>query len=213
MKNIVTPKRVSIVVVFTFIILLSSIAPVYMVLRLGWKYFPDRNRTLLGIIYTDDRERVERISYFINNVFIPFGSFIVIAICTIILVAKLRKNAKWRKASTISAQADNVSNRNQKVAKMVVMISTLFVVCFFPLSVTFIAMALEPELSMSGKHSGYLVVLVGIGFSMESINSSVNIFFYYRMSSKYRATFRQLFHLKDDDSSSKNFSNTEPSAA
>lgn len=141
-----TPKRVSIVVVFTFIILLSSIAPVYMVLRLGWKYFPDRNRTLIGIIYTDDRERVERISYFINNVFIPFGSFIVIAICTIILVAKLRKNAKWRKASTISAQADNVSNRNQKVAKMVVMISTLFVVCFFPLSVTFIAMALEPEL-------------------------------------------------------------------
>ncbi|BFZ12431.1 hypothetical protein BsWGS_15470 [Bradybaena similaris] len=194
-KSIVTPKRVAVVVVCLFIILTSSVSPVYMVSRLDHKYFQDINKTLIGIVYTKNRESVEQVSYFINNVFIPFGSFIVIIICTAILVAKLHEKAKWRKKSAVSAQADNVSTRNQKVAKMMVMISTLFVACFFPHSVGFIAMALLPELSVGGKFNDLLLILAGICFLLESINSSANIFFYYRMSSKYRAAFCELLHI------------------
>lgn len=160
------------------------------------KFYPDRNKSLVGLVYIADRETVERVSYIVNNVFIPFSAFLVIIICTIILVIKLRQQANWRQKSTTAEQADKVTIRNQKVAKMVVMISTLFIVCFVPVSLVFIAMSLEPELSVAGKYRKILIIVAVLGVLLESVNSSVNIFVYYRMSSKYRTTIRELFILK-----------------
>lgn len=175
-----------------------SVAPIYVVNRLEFKFYSARNKSILGLVFTSDRERVEKFSFAINNVCVPFTSFTVITVCTVVLVVKLRRTARWRQTSTVSDQADASTRRSQKVAKMVVMISTLFIACFIPFSIIFIAMALEPDLSLDGKYRHLIIILGGIGTVLESINSSMNIFIYYHMSSKYRSVLRQLFHLKDE---------------
>lgn len=183
----------SAVVISIFIVLIISVAPLYVVNRLEKKFYHRINKTLLGLTYTTNREHVENISFPINNVLVPFGAFVIILTSTVTLVIKLQSKTKWRITSSTSAQAENVSKRNQKVAKMVVVISTLFIACFVPISFGFIAMVLEPELSIYGKHRNLLILIAGLGFLLESINSSVNIFIYYTMSSKYRVVFQQIF--------------------
>lgn len=193
MKILVTPKRVSIIIVSLYIVLFFSAAPSYTVNRIGMKFSPARNKTLLGLIFTDNQVEVEKISYAINNTFVPFTAFVIISVCTVTLVIKLKSKTEWRKKSTTS-QAD-VSNRNQKVAKMIVIISTLFIISFIPVSVNFMAMSLVPGLSIGGRYINTLSLTIGIGLILESVNSSVNILVYYKMSSNYRTVFQNIFHM------------------
>lgn len=192
-KRLVTPKRASVIIISVFIILWTSVAPIYAVNKLGVKFVPLKNRTLIGLLVSNDRASVERVAFAVNNAFIPFSAFVIIIMCTATLIFKLQQKTKWRMKSSASTQADNISSKHQKVAKMVVMISTLFIICFIPFSILFIAMSVVPELSLDGKYRNIIIMIGGFSFVLESINSSVNIFLYFHMSSKYRATFLQLF--------------------
>lgn len=191
-KQIFTPKRVSIIITTMSIVLLVSVAPVYIVNKLEFVYIQGRNRSILVLTYTDDRASVEQGSYAFNNVFVPFTSFAVITICTVTLVIKLRTQTRWRKRSVAAMANDKMSSRDQKVTKMVVMISSLFIACFIPVCINFIAMSVIPELSVNGRLKNTIIVFQGLGFILESTNSAVNIFIYYYMSSKYRQTLQML---------------------
>jgi hypothetical protein len=192
-KNIVTPRRVAVLITCVFFVLLLTTTPMYLVYGLGFKFYSDRNKTLIGMVITGDRETIEGIYYLINSVCIPFGAFTIIISCTVILVIQLHNKNKWRNKSVVSVQGDNVSLRNKKVSKMVVMITAMFIVCFAPFCFVFLAMTLEPELSIVGKYRDMFIILGGIGALLECINSSSNIFFYYRMSSRYRSAIGEIF--------------------
>lgn len=190
-----TSRRVCITVILVFFILLSSSSPVYVVNRLDWKFFPALNKTLIGIVRSDHAEDVDKISFIINNAIIPFSAFMIIIVCTVILVVKLEMKAQWREKVSQSEQVTNVSKSNKKVSKMVVMISILFISCFIPIGVMFLAMALLPGFTIYGKYKNILLIVAGLCVCLESVNSSSNIFIYYHMSTKYREAFRQLFSL------------------
>lgn len=192
-KNIINSKRVLIIIISVFVVLTGSATPVFCVNRLGKKFFPDKNKTMIGLVFTKDREKVEEISFAVNNVFIPFSAFAVVLISTVTLVIKLERKSKWRMEAAASSNANSTTNRDQNVAKMVVLISTLFIACFIPVVVNFVTMLLIPEFSFDGKKKNLFLVMFGLGFFLESINSSMNIFIYYRMSSRYRAVFHQIF--------------------
>lgn len=156
------------------------------------KFSPYRNKTLLGLLSTSDREEVEKVTFAINNFIIPFAAFFVIIICTAVLVINLRRGTEWRKSSVSSVKAD-VLYRNQKVSKMVVMISTVFISCFVPFSTIMLVVALQPDLSVNSKNFDISVAVCGIVSLLESLNSSLNIFIYYNMSGNYRRTFNNIF--------------------
>lgn len=187
----ITRKRMTAIIVGVFSVLFLCGTPSYAVNRLGAKLFPGRNKTVVGLLRLGNWETVETTMFAANNFFIPVSSFVVIIVCTTILVFKLHTISKWRKAATTAK--NNVTLRNQKVAKMVVMISVLFISCFIPLSIFMVALAFEPSLTITGKYINIATVIIGLGFILESVNSSVNIFIYYTMSSKFRVTYRALF--------------------
>lgn len=56
-----------------------------------------------------------------------------------------------------------------------------------------LAIAFEPALSVNGRYVAVSLAITGFSYVMESVNSSMNIFIYHHMSSKYRATFRELY--------------------
>lgn len=186
---LLSPKITSIVTVSIYVVLQIGTCPLYVVNKLGMKFSDIRNKTLLGYVPVGDRENVERISFMINKCIFTMVAFVVVVICTVTLAIKLQNSSQWSQSATSHKQFGIVSKRNQKVAKTVMVISTLFIFCFVPFCITLLAAAFEPELTLGGKHFKVVLILCGIGFVMESINSSTNIFIYYYMSSKYRDIF------------------------
>lgn len=181
------------IIICIFIIFTFSYAPIYVVNKLGPKFSPIRNTTIIGLIYGIDRDQVEHFTFSVNNVIIPVGAFLVILLCTIILAVQLQRNMKWRNTTHSQAQSEKLSGRNQRVAKMVVFISILFIACFLPNTISLFVVACVPSLFINGKHVKITQLLFGVTYIIESINCSMNICIYYNMSSRYRDTFRMLF--------------------
>lgn len=172
---------------------MGSAAPIYSVNSLVPTFFPAINKTIIALAFTKDRDRVEQITLTISNLLIPLCAFITIIVSTLVLSIQLRSKTKWRKQTANTEQADRVSIRNHKVAKMVVIISTMFIICSVPNTAIILAIPFEPALFLNGKYLNVTIVISGFSYVMESINSSTNIFIYMKMSSKYRVTFRKLF--------------------
>lgn len=82
-----------------------------------------------------------------------------------------------------------------KVAKMVVLISMIFITSFIPAVVIFIAGFAEPQLSYDGLYKNLFLVTLSVSFTTEAINSSINICIYLKMSTKYRESFTRMFKL------------------
>lgn len=179
-----------------YLALLISATPVYFVNKLAMVFFPDKNSSILSLVPTENRHHVEQASFAFNNVTVPFVAFVVIIVCTLILVVKLGNQTKWRQNSAAGLQNERVSSRDKKVTKMVVVISTLFIVCFIPVSIIFIPMAVVPDFSVDGKYRNANIIFIGLGLILESANSALNIFIYYFMSSKYKEVFRDLCRIK-----------------
>ncbi|XP_005110376.1 tachykinin-like peptides receptor 86C [Aplysia californica] len=194
-KSLVTPKRVVIVLSTIFFLTVASVTPVYYTSRMRWLFYPAYNRTLIGLTFTDNREEVEAVTLILNNFVSPITSFVLVSICTLILVLQLKRKTEWRsKSVAASAKSNDVTSaRDKKVVRMVVTMSTVFIITFAPGTLTFLCMALIPEYSIVGRYSNLFNVSFSFVFILESINSSVNLFVFYKMSSRYREVFNAMF--------------------
>ncbi|CAL1528711.1 unnamed protein product, partial [Lymnaea stagnalis] len=74
---------------------------------------------MLGLLYTADREYIEKVSFAINNVAIPFAAFVTVIASTIVLVVKLRGKTEWRTKSAAPGISASLSSRDQRVAQMI----------------------------------------------------------------------------------------------
>jgi hypothetical protein len=164
----------------------ASASPTYLVNKLEWKFSSQKNKTLIGRVSTKDQERVDKVYFLINHFIIPMSAFIIIATCTIVLAVKLKNSERWRNNLPPTLQADKVPTRNRRAAKMVLMISSLFIICNIPICIACMAVAFEPGLYFNDKYINIGITMGEISYLFESINASANIFIYYRMSSRYR---------------------------
>lgn len=193
-KILLTPRHMLIIIVCVYIDLISSGSPVYAVNRLDMIFSAGRNRTILGLVSTSDKENVEKIYLIINNFLFTFVAFAIVIICTVLMVISLQNRAKWRQSST-AALPTGVTARHMRTAKMVVMVSTLFIVGFIPLSTVSLIMALLPGFNIYGKYMNIGMIISGIVMLTESVNSSANIFIYFHMSVTYRETFSKMCYI------------------
>ncbi|GFS10364.1 chemosensory receptor B [Elysia marginata] len=90
-------------------------------------------------------------------------------------------------------QADKSANRDRRVMVLVLSIACIFIACFLPSASNLVVIILLPDYNITGRYKNMFQVTGAICNTCESINSSVNIFVYYNMSSRYRAEFRRLF--------------------
>lgn len=104
-KNILTPIKMTIIKGTVFIILQITITPLYAVSKLGLKFSPLRNKTIIGRMFIGDGENIEKIAYIINSFIIPMTVFAIIVICTVIPVVTLQNQTHWRKTIAVSVQA------------------------------------------------------------------------------------------------------------
>ncbi|XP_005091055.1 uncharacterized protein LOC101862551 [Aplysia californica] len=189
-KTLLTPRRACYSVIAIFLVIGSTMPPVYMTTGLDWKWYPKRNKTLLGLVFTEGKQGVYNVVVAIN-LFFTVGSFFFVIACTLILVINLKLKTKWREsvAGPPGKQAAASSSRDKRVSTMVVFLSILFVVCLFPGTVLFLVMIFEPDFNKGEAYHNLFTTVWGVCHLFEAANSSLNIFVYVKMSSKYKQVF------------------------
>lgn len=191
-KQIITPRRSTLIICSIYILMIASLMPEYATMYIGWKFYDNKNQTLLGLITTEDNKKVSGLTFLLYAVYIVVSFFAVIVFTTV-LVVKLKHKTQWRKESTFDAkQSDTISSRDQKTINMVIVIASVLIVCFTPSVLLSAAGFIEHDFFVVGKYSNLFFATWSFGFVFDSFNSSVTIILYYNMSSKYRRTLRAM---------------------
>ncbi|CAL1540982.1 unnamed protein product, partial [Lymnaea stagnalis] len=195
-KLIITPRRATMIVCFLYLLMFALLIPEYYSYYLDWKFFPARNKTLIGLVTRPHAILLESLTDIMYAVCL-ITSFISVVILTIILVKKLQQKEMWRMASTADKhQSDRMSTRNRKTIHMVVQIAAMLIVCYTPVVVVYVWTFLEPEFTTSGLYANLYFAACSVAQVFEAINSSFHIVLYYVMSSNYRCTLHQILPFK-----------------
>ncbi|KAK6979296.1 hypothetical protein BgiMline_020267 [Biomphalaria glabrata] len=194
-KAVFTPRRTVMYIVGVYLVMLASVFPIYYTARFANKFVPQKNITLLGIVFISDRNDIETVSFHINNI-LPLTAFILIIVGTAILARRLQQISKWRLKTVALNKSEEMLSRDTKIVKMIVSISTIFILCYLPGTIVFIWMMLDPELRIDGQHSYLFEAAFATLFLLEALNSSVSIFVYLGTSTKFRQTFWISFSCK-----------------
>ncbi|XP_012945891.1 thyrotropin-releasing hormone receptor-like [Aplysia californica] len=194
-KTIITPRRTKTIIISIYIAMAVLMIPFCLGNRLEWVYDLTLNATVLKATYTAERDILEAITLLIQDVIATTFSFVFVVCCTIVLVVKLKSKTKWRQATAAKSDraAGGVGVKDQKVMKMVTFIAVIYIICAVPSTLFFLYIVIDPSFHHDGSYRNLFLVLCFLSFLTETINSSVNIFVYLKMSSKYRAVFMKTF--------------------
>ncbi|XP_005113536.1 adenosine receptor A1-like [Aplysia californica] len=200
-KTIITPGRTKTIIIAIYLIVSIMGIPFCLGHRFEWVFDFARNATILKSTFTAERDLLEAITFLTQGVFATTFSFVFVICCTIVLIVKLKSKTKWRQATAAKSDraAEGVGVKDQKVVKMVTFIAVIFIVCAVPPTLLFFYMAIDPSFRFYGVHRNLYLVIWTTSFLTETVNSSVNIFVYLKMSSKYRAVFMKMFWNKEEN--------------
>lgn len=196
-KQLITPRRTTIILCVIYVLIIISFQPEFQTAYIGWRFDENRNKTILGLIFTSSRKSLEGVTFILYAI-LGFAAFVIVIIFTLVLVIQLKRQSNWRKnVNTNNNRSEAVSSRERKTMSMVVMIATVLIICYAPGVALSSVSFFEPEFSIFGQYVNSFFALWSFVFSFEAFNSSINIFVYYYMSTKYRETFRVLFCLRN----------------
>ncbi|KAK3768672.1 hypothetical protein RRG08_065966 [Elysia crispata] len=155
-RQIITPYRARVFVIVVFVVNTACAVPFYYTSRIVQFFDSYLNRSYLVLTFTKDRQQIDNV-FFAISVSLSVIPFLAVTIFTVVLVYSLDKASKWRESvkssDTISNQigvkkrqtkqcAGNTddakktqlqqANKNKRAAKMVTLISTVFIACNLP---------------------------------------------------------------------------------
>ena len=204
-KRIITTRRTFIAMFIIFTISLALNLHLILKFPIGWKFFPQRNRSLLGVLPIDDFtiETLDYVRQAIFSLILPVFTSVTVLFSTILLSVALQNSKSWRDANksvvknkeTSGQELSPVDSKEARAVKMVIAITTVFIVSSIPSSIHMIAVIMVPEFEVNGRYSN-LYALTGMAFLIvDSLNCCANVVIYYRMSTKFRRALRSLFRL------------------
>lgn len=191
-KQIITPRRTKVTICAIYIIIIATFSLQYATSYLDWRFFEDRNKTLIGLAFRSNKNSMENLIFYLYSIS-GFVSFIAVICFTVLLVVQLKLKSQWRmKANLNSAMAETITVRDRKTMSMVAIIALVLIICYTPGVTSSIATIAEPEFSVIGRYMNVFFVMWTFNFICDAANSSINIFVYYNMGSKYRETFHDV---------------------
>ncbi|CAL1538311.1 unnamed protein product, partial [Lymnaea stagnalis] len=185
-KSIVTPGRTTFTVVAIYVFMVSCTVPTIIANQIGPRFDPQLNTTVVGLVLSANADQLENFTLVVD-IIAQVTSFVLVTLSTLGLIRSLLKIAKWRRSTSTSSQAAaNVSGRDKQLVKMIVLISTVFIVCSLPTVVGNLVMIFSKDFNIKGGNKNLFLFVCGFFFLLDSINSTVNIFIYIKMSTKFR---------------------------
>ena len=149
---------------------------------------------MLCRFYRDNKITVDILFRLVYSAVLIMLFFTTIAVTTTITAVRLRRVVQWRQSSTSSIAATS-SIKEIALTKTLVATSVLFIVCLAPTIMVQIASFVEPEFYFTGRYYNLVYALQNVMAFFQASNSSFNFFIYYKMSTRYRETLRDIFRL------------------
>ncbi|XP_059177693.1 uncharacterized protein LOC131957014 [Physella acuta] len=172
-KQIVTPRRTVIVLLSIFLVNMLSLVPEYSTVYYDWRYYPDRNKTILGLAFRGNRASTQSLVFYFLTAF-AIGVFISVTTFTCVLVYKLKQTSKWRQSSTSDqAQNESMTARDKKIVALVISVASVLIICYTPTVILSIFSAIFPGFSFSGKYDKYFKAYWSFAFLLHAINSNM----------------------------------------
>ncbi|CAL1536015.1 unnamed protein product [Lymnaea stagnalis] len=193
-KQILT-KRVAVIFnVSVYSLMVLNVFPNYYMTYYDWKFVKSRNRTVFGILYRPNKDAVFAVSFLVTDLLVPVFAFFSVVVCTVVIVVTLHTKVAWRRSASSSSEVTGkgIPSKERKVMVMITTVSVIFIICFFPFSAILTARALVPGMSINGPYWNLVLLVGSVAFFMETVNCSISIIVYYRMSTKFRVRLRAI---------------------
>ncbi|KAK7002780.1 neuropeptides capa receptor [Biomphalaria glabrata] len=192
-RQLVTVKRTAVVLVLCYCINLAFYLPLYAGNYLSWRFYPNLNKTMLGVSSWGNADLVDWVMN-VSHFYLSVIAFICVVIFTVVLVVSLKRKSRWRRSATSDRdQNEALSSRENKTVGMVIMVAVVLIVCYAPgVTISFVEV-FYPDFGISAKQENAYHVIWSFCFVFHSVNASINVIVYYRMSSKYRNTLQEIF--------------------
>lgn len=211
-KKIFTKKNTILFAVSVYVVLIAYSTPMFVANNIGPRFNALYNETVVGLVTSADSSVLESISRGMN-VTTEVISFLLVTFFTLGLIHSFFRSTKWRISALSGREGGSMSNRDRKLVKMVLFISLVFIGCCLPSVSADIVMLFVKEFTINGKEKFLFLVADAIFFDLSAINSTVNIFIYLKMSSKFSRAFFELFSCFGSRPASTRGGNTKSSRA
>ncbi|CAG5120798.1 unnamed protein product [Candidula unifasciata] len=208
-KLFITSKTASFVMLTIYVFYICFHVPFGANVRIVLAQEPAINGTVTAISQETALGKVFlKINSLLGNTILTTTAMIIIAVTTVVMLRRLRSLGKWRNAQPSSVMVFSLesampavhvspyvsmSRKDKEVIKMVSTITGVYLVCLSGSHVPGMCICFIPEMYLNGVNSALFHLAYSLKYLFDGINSSVNFFFYFRLSRKYRDTFCKLF--------------------
>ncbi|GFN93132.1 chemosensory receptor a [Plakobranchus ocellatus] len=212
-KRLITPRTTTIAMIVISMLTVGPYIFMHVRFHFGWVFYPHLNATIFDIVPVNEKNLIlgEQIIMVLCGLIQPVLAFAIVVTCTVFLISQLKKISSWRKsvtstknqkqnsedksAPTTAGTGTSISQKEERLVRMVVVIATTFIVCFIPTCVA----AMFDDSFYEGTYRRIFAILILINFLGGSVSGSVNIIIYYNMASKYRLGLRRLLRLDHEE--------------
>ena len=193
-KTFVTRRNTGIVIgaIFVLVFIPSNLG------SLGysfvWEVRAGGNKTILRTVLTGNppRAMIKRIMEVYVSTVVHFTAMVAIWLCTAFLAAALKQNLKSRETTFGQAVTTASQIRNTRVIKTVLLIAVAYLCFSTPRSACNLVRNFEPQFMVRGAYYRIYMLSIVVCVQMSIFNSSINIFIYIYMSSKFREILQRL---------------------
>ncbi|XP_059173510.1 tachykinin-like peptides receptor 86C [Physella acuta] len=189
-KRLITQRRTLVVNIFIYSLTIACTVPVFFGFQIEVSLDPNLNQTILRLVTSDQSSQLENVSLTFNFI-VHLTSFSVVTVFTVCLSQKFLQISEWRQ--TASVKSSSTASRDKRLVKLIILIAAIFIVCSLPGVVGIVVMLVVKDYNVTGLYRNTFIASYAIFFALGSINSTVNIFIYLNMSSKFKLTFMSLF--------------------
>ncbi|KAI8782560.1 lysophosphatidic acid receptor 6 [Biomphalaria glabrata] len=189
-KSLVTPRRALLVNISIYIYIISIKILVHIGYAVSNTVFQSEGNTTI----VSDPQAIGKTMDSISNVLDTFTQLTTFPLMVGLTGATIRvfqKSSEWRRTVTSPAQSNAMSKKERKLAKMVLIISSVYLACIFPSFLTALIILVFDNLSMTSREVFF--VTFTFLFNIDAINSTLPFFIYLNMSSKFKISFKSLF--------------------
>ena len=194
-------RRVSVAaLVACFLLGCGPLACLYPGLSLDWQFDPHSNYTNLEITF-DGESLATWIASALYGFVYPVLSWITVAVCTALLVLKVRQSARFKILNSSAAPRpgtghNQMSTKELRLTKTVLAVAGVFVLLTLPLTVQSISVLIVKGYSPQGPLRYLFQISMLVCLLLSELNSTVNIVVFTVLGFKFRSVLIKMFSFK-----------------
>ncbi|XP_013072451.2 uncharacterized protein LOC106059381 [Biomphalaria glabrata] len=194
-KRVIKTRNTVIINIILCIVTIILFTPYPANLQLVWVR-DNLNSTRATFVFNSVGLTMAKVNYINGSFIIPNTAIVVNSVATVVIVARLHVTRKWRKTLSSAGAApksQKMSSKSLETSKTVIVITSVYLVSLICGQLPAMTAFALPDVTQEGLNKYLYDVIFSIRFDIEAMHSTVNLFFYFKMSSKYRQVCQAIF--------------------